>query len=73
MIIAGLEFPDDCPTNCIYEDDFSNFGQNSICIRCPVFNCSGSFKLMEPEEYRVDWAIEWKKFFDTEERPELYF
>lgn len=74
MIISEIEFPDTCPINC--PDKGKEFTQSGLCIRCPIFNCKpfpyknedGSesmISLIEPEEYRKDWAIEWKKWFDS--------
>ena len=81
MLIAGkYEVPDTCPADCSLKEDMSKFGQNSICGRCPVFNCSRSapdeqfpkgFCLLEPEQYRPDWAAEWVEFFKTGKFPEL--
>jgi len=66
MKIAGIDFPNDCPKDCSFKNDFSIFGQSSICGRCPIFNCGGEFKLLECDEYREDWVKEWKRFFDGE-------
>jgi len=75
MKIAGIDFPDKCPKDCFYSNGLQQFGQNSACIRCPVLNCCGSEPLIRPDGYREDWAIEWKKFFDSkyEYIPMLYF
>lgn len=77
MLVAGkYEFPDKCPEDCGLKDDLPSFGQNSICTRCPVFNCgdSDSPPLVSGEGYREDWAKEWKRFFDGEvDCPRLTF
>ena len=85
MIVANkYEFPDKCPKDCKFTDDVRQYGQNSICIRCPVFNCSMPenpteedkihLPLLRPEDYRPDWAKEWRKFFDGEtDFPHLSF
>jgi hypothetical protein len=65
MKIGNKEFPNSCPDNCPFNSDLSHFGQNSICIRCPVFVCTGSSPILEPEGYREDWAIAWKQWFDS--------
>ena len=65
MKVAGIEFPNKCTEDCLLKNDLRQFGQNSICTRCPVFSCCGKCRLIEPEEYRHDWAKEWKKFFDS--------
>ena len=72
MKICNFDFPDDCPKNCKLIDDFTKYGQGSICLRCPVFNCGGEEPLLLPENYRCDWALEWNKFFLGEKNePEL--
>lgn len=80
MIVADkYEVPDTCPSDCKYSGDLGLYGQNSICIRCPVFNCQqievadGQLEAhrLPPEHYRADWAKEWAKFFETGVRPVL--
>lgn len=76
MIIANdIEIPDNC--GCCPKREF--FTQSSLCVRCPIFNCApsflgkddpyadeqGNFRLLEPENYRRDWALEFKKYFDS--------
>lgn len=86
MLIAGkYELPDSCPSDCAFRDDWKAFGQNAICCRCPVFNCSlnepapevgytESWRLVELEDYREDWAEIWDKFFKGEiSFPDLCF
>lgn len=65
-----FEVPDRCPKDCIYENDFRDYGQSAMCGRCPVFVCEKSagpegepFSLVEPGHYRNDWAAEWERFF----------
>jgi hypothetical protein len=50
--------------NCGYKD--GPFQQGDSCSRCPLFNCSkeDDFCLIEPEDYRDDWAEEWVKYFN---------
>ena len=82
MIIANkYEVPDKCPVDCSLKRDIKEFGQNSLCIRCPVFNCAQPkteedkmyLPLIEPEHYREDWALEWKMFFENDiQFPILY-
>ena len=64
MLVAGIEFPDKCPEKCPEKD--KPFYQGNLCSRCPIFNCSDfdGFRLIEPEDYREDWAKAWKKWFD---------
>lgn len=75
------ECPDVCPGNCRYISDFSTYGQNSICGRCPVFVCAGPvdaedddfMPLVRASEYRDDWAAEWHDFFKYGKEPILNF
>jgi len=71
--IGGQLFPDDCPEKC--PGRIMGYGQGDLCHRCPIFNCTGVFRLLPPEHYRPEWAEAWKKWFDTgmEGLPELYF
>jgi hypothetical protein len=74
MIVAKkYEIPDSCPFDC--PERGSLFGQNSLCIRCPIFNCIGDDPLLRQEDYREDWAEEWERWFKTGMNglPELYF
>lgn len=61
MKIANIEFPNECPASCPYGELMR---QGSLCHRCPIFNCAGEFKLLEPEEYRSDWAEIFRQYFD---------
>jgi len=64
-----IEIPDNCPDNCVFKEDLIQFDQSCMCTRCPIFNCmkdSSGFCMIEPENYREDWALEWKKFFKGE-------
>jgi hypothetical protein len=75
MVIAGIEFPDKCPTDC--PEKGKPFDQGDACTRCPIFNCTPfdypdpdtdevyKMSMVEPDEYREDWAKEWKKWFDA--------
>lgn len=71
MKIGKWDLPDECPKNCPFTDDIINYGQNAACVRCPVFNCKKvpgpddgePFSLIEPEEYRHDWAKVWYEWF----------
>ena len=80
MIIGKQEFPDDCPLDC--PEKAKSFFQGNLCCRCPIFNCKKvkgpdgePFSLLEPHEYREDWAKEFKKWFDGGMIwvPHLYF
>jgi len=80
MIVAGIEFPDNCPENC--PEKKRPFFQGNVCSRCPIFSCKEGpspydgtkWRLVEPDEYREDWAIEFKKWFDNDMTgiPKLY-
>ena len=77
MIVANdVEIPDNCE-HCLQK--IESFYQGSLCTRCPVFSCKEipgpdgePFCLVERENYRKDWALEFKKFFETGEYPNLY-
>lgn len=73
MQIGNFEFPDKCPDNCLFANDLMTYGQNSICIRCPILNCAGDDRALEPSDYRLDWAREWFEFFKTGKSPSLKF
>lgn len=62
---AKIEFPVDCPKECPEKGKPKLFyqRQGNFCYRCPIFSCRGKFPIVEPEEYREDWAREWKKWF----------
>ena len=75
MIVSkDVEIPDSCPDNCPEKD--SPFYQGNACSRCPIFNCTpcpgDGFVLCPPEEYRHDWAVEWKRWFDEGMKGRLY-
>lgn len=65
-IANSIEVPDVCPKDCKFI--IGPFYQGNMCSRCPVFNCAHTkgFCLIEPEDYRLDWAKEWKRFFNGE-------
>lgn len=82
MIVAGHEFPDKCPDGCPHRDKDEIVTQGSVCYRCPLYCCSPRldhhrdvFYFVEPEEYRPDWAAEWRRWFDSgmAGEPELLF
>jgi len=66
MLIGGQEFDPKCPEECPGKK--MAFSQGGLCHRCPVFNCvpakGDTFVLLEPEEYRKDWAKVWRQWFD---------
>ena len=76
MQIGEFTFPDKCPDDCIFIEDFKNHGQNSVCARCPVFNCQefeyeGTMtSMLEPNDYRSDWAAEFYAFVVTKDKIE---
>ena len=65
MKIGGYEFPDSCPEECPDKHYMDNFDQGIMCVRCPIFNCSGpeDIRLLRPEDYNVEWAKEWHRWF----------
>lgn len=75
MKIGKYEFPDKCPDDCKLMHSFIYQGQGCMCHRCPVFNCTtcpgDEFRMMRPDEYRLDWAAEWYEFFRSGKYPEL--
>lgn len=60
MKVAGHDIPDKCPEGCKFADTLS---QGSPCHRCPIFNCSEPDPLLQPDDYREDWAEAWEKWF----------
>jgi len=77
MKIGEFEFPDKCSENCPFLGDIGRNGQNSICGRCPVFCCTPveyegeMICMIDPADYREDWAEEWAKFFEDGTFPML--
>ena len=69
MIVAGIEFPDECPEECPGREE--DFYQGCLCSRCPLFSCKPfeyqgmMMCLIDPEDYRPDWARAWKEWFDN--------
>lgn len=74
-----FEVPDNCPKDCIYKNRFHEYGQCSVCSRCPVFNCqiinwedgTTIYAMVNPEHFRDDWAREWQEFFKSGREPIL--
>ena len=68
MLIANkIEVPDECPKNCQFKNE--PFYQGNMCCRCPIFSCKkdeNGFCLVEPEDYREEWAKEFARFFAGE-------
>jgi hypothetical protein len=74
--IGGQIFQKGCPKTCPGKKQLPH--QGSLCHRCPIFNCASDayeLRLLEPDHYRPDWAIVWKRWFDTGMKgfPELKF
>lgn len=57
-----VKFPEKCPDKCPFWG--SPIYQGSICFRCPIIVC-GPVPLVEPEDYRADWARIWREWFDA--------
>ena len=76
IVIGGVEFPKGCPTNCPGRKEKPPL-QGGLCYAYPYFNClpgPDGFVLLRPEDYRHDWAIAWKEWFDNGMKgfPKLY-
>lgn len=77
MVIAGYEIPDRCPKGCPHRDSFAMYGQSAICGRCPLLVCtpdpSEGWCLVEPDDFRPDWAKAWSEWFkgDMQGQPDL--
>jgi len=61
IIAKKYKIPDECPRDCRLMDRI----QGGFCQHCPILNCSGppGIRLIEPSEYKEEWAKEWAKFF----------
>jgi hypothetical protein len=74
-----FEVPDKCPPDCTYKNDIGDYGLSAICIRCPVLNCKiideskYGGPIIDPRDFRNDWAADWENFFKTGKHPELKF
>lgn len=66
MKIGNIDLPDKCPDNCVLSGDFGKYFQTSVCMRCPIFNCTGDFTVLAPEDYRHDWALIWEQWFKSD-------
>jgi len=83
MHIQGLEFPDNCPEDCLYIHEINEYGQSAICRYCPVFCCklmppepetgNKPWRLIEPDDVRRDWLEEWYEYFTNGTPPTLAF
>lgn len=77
MKIGPYTLPDACPENCPFLGDAQAISQGGMCFRCPVINCTPmeyegkQICLVDPADYREDWAAEWEKFFRSGEYPAL--
>lgn len=61
------DMPDKCPKDCSFKGMPMAMGQGSMCFRCPVLLCRDNPKvgpIIEPEDYRPDWAKQWQLFFE---------
>jgi len=57
------EIPDKCPENCTLNN--GNHITN-WCGICPIRICGGDKPDLKLNNYRVDWASQWCKFFSNE-------
>lgn len=64
MIISkDIELPDRCPSGCLGHRDLMGY-----CFRCPIMLCTpseGMAPIMDGNEYRRDWALAWKEWFES--------
>lgn len=69
MIISSLkiQFPDKCPENCPHIDSIPIDGPFATCLLCPLMCTTGESTMLfvSREDYREDWTIKWKKWFDN--------
>lgn len=73
MLIANkYSVPDSCPPTCIFLEELKHFSQGCTCTRCPVFACKDGI-MIDPKDFREDWAKEWVEFFEFGTVPELRF
>jgi len=71
-----FEVPDNCQ-GCHCKPE--NFSQGNICYRCPIFSCKimedieteELWGLINPEDFRDDWAEAWEKCFKEKTYPQL--
>ncbi len=66
IYIGGQLFPTACPKSCPGLRE--TFEQGGLCHICPIFNCTPNkkgFYLIEPHNYRQDWAKEFRKWFNN--------
>jgi hypothetical protein len=73
MHIAGLDFDESVCKKC--PERSGAFYQGNLCSRCPIFNCKkdeDGFCLIEPEDYRADWAKEFHAWITSGFSPEFY-
>lgn len=69
----NIEIPKSCPKNCPAKNE--PFYQGNLCSRCPVLCCSkdkDGFCVIEPEDYRPDWAEDFKDWFESGFKDECY-
>ena len=67
IYIGNQLFPTKCPNNCPgKKTDIDQW--KLLCYRCPIFNCvpnKDGFCLIEPNDYRQDWAKEFREWFNN--------
>jgi len=81
IVIANINFGSEeypkCCSTCQVAIDALKFRTqtgliyNDICLRCPLFNCSGKDPLMPETWYNQQFAYEFKNFFETGKSPIL--
>lgn len=66
IYIGNQLFPTKCSNKCPGKEE--PICQGNLCHRCPIFNCvptEDGFCLIEPNNYRQDWAKEFRKWFNN--------
>jgi len=66
MYIGGQLFPTDCPERC--PEKSKPFYQGNTCSRCPISNSvpdANGFSLVDPNDYRSDWAKAFRTWFNN--------
>ncbi len=66
IYIGNQLFDTECSKNCPGQEEL--FSQGNLCLRCPILNCVpglDGFCLIEPNDYRQDWAREFREWFNN--------
>lgn len=79
MKIREHEIPDKCPSDCISaktaKEYIDSITRGGLCCRCPITNCSkiddSIESLIEPNDYREDWLLQYIEMWKNGNIPEL--